>query len=55
MLLNDYKWTSEPTNARQVRDYLFGELEPRMPPGGPFWSDEQTALFDRWVSGGFLP
>lgn len=53
VLLNDCKYMADPANVKQVRDDLTGEMEPRMPPGGPFWSDTQM-LFDRSVSGGYL-
>lgn len=55
VLLNDHEYMSQPDNAKRVRDFITGNEEPRMPPGGPFWSDEQVALFDRWVAGGYQP
>jgi hypothetical protein len=55
VLLNDYEYMKQPQNAKRVRDFITGDEEPRMPPGGPFWSDDQVGLFDRWVSGGYQP
>ncbi len=59
VLLDDYAYMSDPTDghkhAADVGDYLTGKKEPRMPPGGPFWSAEQLALYAQWMSEGFQP
>jgi len=55
VLLNDHEYMANPQNAQSVRDFLTGDKEPRMPINGPYWSDEQIALFDRWVKGGYQP
>lgn len=62
--LADYTYMSDPSgdstfadhaNARHVLARLTGDEKPRMPKGGPFWSDEQIAIYQRWISEGFLP
>jgi hypothetical protein len=57
--LDDYAYMSDPTdehaNAQSVHDRLTGEEKPRMPPGGPFWTAEQIALFEKWMSDGYPP
>ena len=52
VLLDDYQYMSDPGNAQAVYDYLAGALEPRMPPGGPYWTDEQLDLFSTWMKSG---
>ncbi len=42
-------------NANNVLAYLKGEIEPRMPFGGPYWSDHSIALFQSWIDGGCKP
>jgi hypothetical protein len=39
-------------NAQGVEDSL---TKQSMPPGGPYWSDEQLILYRQWRSGGYLP
>jgi hypothetical protein len=57
--LDDYAYMSDATdnhkNARDVGDFLTGARKPRMPLGGPFWTDEQLALYARWMDDGFQP
>jgi hypothetical protein len=62
--LNDYDFMSDPTgnnsfadhaNARNVYAHLTGTATPRMPMGGPYWSDAQLQLFNQWITDGFLP
>ena len=59
VVLDDYAYMSDPTDehahARSVHDRLTGEKKPRMPPGGPFWTAEQIALFEKWMSDGYAP
>ncbi|MCU1298249.1 MAG: hypothetical protein JWO91_2527 [Acidobacteriaceae bacterium] len=55
VLLNKYEWLSKPANARLVFAYLSGQRTPRMPLGGPYWSDEQVNLFLQWMNGGYQP
>jgi hypothetical protein len=61
VFLADYKYMSERdssgafANATDVLRHLTGEAEPRMPFGGPYWSDESIGLFQSWMNGGCQP
>lgn len=55
VLLDDYAFMSDPKNAKAVFEYLSGTQQPQMPPGGPFWSEEQLDLFARWMEEGRKP
>lgn len=55
VLLDDYGYMSDAKNAQSVLDFLNGTRQPQMPPGGPFWSVEQLALFSRWMEQGLKP
>jgi hypothetical protein len=64
VLLSDYTYMSNPAgddtypdhaNARWVYAYLTGDQSPRMPLGGPYWSDSQLQLYQNWMDGGFQP
>lgn len=65
VLLDDYGYMSDPTgnetypdhaHARNVFCYLSpNACRPRMPFGGPYWSDVQLALYQQWMDDGFLP
>jgi hypothetical protein len=50
VLLDDYAYMSNLDNAQDVLDHLTGDAPPRMPLGGPFWSDAQIDLFKRWMN-----
>jgi hypothetical protein len=54
VMLDDYKYMSDPANnyqnAQAVEDTL---RDQSMPPGGPYWSDEQLALYAKWRSDGY--
>jgi hypothetical protein len=54
--LDDYTFMSDPAdnhaNATSVYDSLKSK---RMPPGGPYWSDDQLKLFSGWMAGGYKP
>jgi hypothetical protein len=59
--LDDHQYMSDPANnhqnAQRVQDTLSvqnGGL-PAMPPGGPYWTREQLALFAKWRSDGYQP
>jgi len=59
--LDDYQYMSDPANgyqhAQSVQDTLSpqnGE-PPTMPPGGPYWTQDQLALFAKWRSDGYRP
>ncbi len=49
--LNNYDWMSVPENAAKVLNHLTGDSPPRMPLGGPYWSEEKIALFRSWING----
>jgi hypothetical protein len=59
VLLDDYSYMADAANdhqhARDVRDYLTGIKQPQMPIGGPFWTADQLALYERWMNEGFQP
>ena len=42
-------------NARNVLVYLTGAKQPRMPPGGPYWSTSNLEKFETWMTDGFQP
>jgi hypothetical protein len=54
--LDDYTYMSDPADnhahAQNVEDRLKNRS---MPPGGPFWTPEQLALYSQWRSDGYLP
>ena len=59
VLLDDYRYMADAANnhrhARDVHDYLAGIRQPQMPIGGPFWTADQLALYERWMTEGFQP
>ncbi|HEV7179228.1 MAG TPA: hypothetical protein VGN11_05120 [Candidatus Baltobacteraceae bacterium] len=55
VLLDQYEFMSDPDNAQAVYEYLSGEREPRMPPGGPYWDERQMGLLSKWISDGRQP
>ena len=55
--LDDYIYMSNPDNANSVLATVSpqnGE-SPSMPPGGPYWSADQLALFAQWQKDGYNP
>jgi hypothetical protein len=56
IFLDNYAYMSDPSadhgNAQNVEDTLANQS---MPPGGPYWSEEQLALYRQWKSDGYLP
>lgn len=55
--LDDYTYMSNPDNANKVFATLSphaGE-PPTMPPGGPYWTPAQLALFTQWQNDGYQP
>jgi hypothetical protein len=55
--LEDYVYMSDPNNANSVLANLSphnGE-PPSMPPGGPYWTAAQLALFTQWQKDGYQP
>lgn len=60
--LDDYAYMSDPAgdatyadhaNARHVYGHLTGTETPRMPPGGPLWTEDMLAKLLSWMQGGF--
>jgi hypothetical protein len=55
--LDDYTYMSKQNNANSVLANLSphnGE-PPSMPPGGPYWTADQLALFVQWQKDGYQP
>jgi hypothetical protein len=55
VFLIDYQFMSTPDNAAMVKSYLTGDSTPRMPYGGPYWSDDSIQLLQSWIDGGYKP
>jgi hypothetical protein len=56
VLLSDYTYMSNPANAHQVYGYLIpGGSTPRMPMGGPYWTQAQLDLYNTWMTTGYNP
>ena len=55
--LDDYSYMSDPSNADAVLSTLTptGNQPPSMPPGGPYWTQAQLALFAQWQQDGYQP
>lgn len=55
--LDDYIYMSNPDNANRVLATLapLDGKAPTMPPGGPYWTREQIALFKQWQADGYQP
>jgi hypothetical protein len=53
--LGDHSWMSKPSHARNVLNHLTGTMPPRMPLGGPYWTDDQLKSFREWMSAGYPP
>jgi hypothetical protein len=54
--LDDYTYMSNPNNASTVLAALSPHDEPpTMPPGGPYWTAAQLALFAQWQKDGYKP
>ena len=49
VLLDDYEWMSNPTNANNVYLRLTGKRRPQMPPDGP-WSSDKLKRFNDWMT-----
>ena len=59
--LDDYAYMSDPAgngsfadhaNARDVLAHLTGLARPRMPMGGPYWTEAHISLFRQWIDDG---
>jgi hypothetical protein len=55
LLLDRYHWFSKPENARLVYAYLSGQRHPKIPLGGPYWSDQQLQVLLQWMNDGYQP
>lgn len=55
--LDDYTYMSDPSNADKVLEELTPQngQPPSMPPGGPYWTAAQLALFAQWQKDGYQP
>ena len=55
--LDDYTFMSDPDNASKVLETLSPHEDdpPSMPPGGPYWTADQLALFAQWQNEGYQP
>ena len=55
--LDDYSYMSNPDKAKRVLATLSPHdgKPPTMPPGGPYWTSAQIALFTQWQNGGYQP
>jgi hypothetical protein len=55
--LDDYAWMSIPANAASVLETVSPQNgnPPTMPPGGPYWTPEQIALYQQWQKDGYQP
>jgi len=55
--LDDYTFMSNPDNANKVLRVLSPHdgHPPSMPPGGPYWTEDQLALFAQWQKEGYAP
>ena len=57
VLLEDYTYMSNPDHANKVLAALSPQngASPAMPPGGPYWTSAQLALFTQWQKDGYQP
>ena len=55
--LDNYSFMSKPENANRVLATLSPHdgKPPVMPPGGPYWTSDQLALFAKWQDDGSQP
>jgi hypothetical protein len=57
--LDDYDYMSDPANNYANAEGVQKTVSPQngeapgMPPGGPYWTAEQVALFAKWRSDGY--
>lgn len=53
--LDNYTFMSNPANANRVLATLSPgkDKPPSMPPGGPYWTPDQLALFAQWQKDGY--
>jgi hypothetical protein len=54
VLLDDYAYMSSATNDHANAKAVLNTLTKKtMPPGGPFWPQDQLDLFAKWMSDGY--
>jgi len=54
--LDSYAYMSDATDNHANAQGVFDQLSSQsMPPGGPFWTTAQLALFTSWMDGGYQP
>src|SRR5215475_3435949 len=55
--LGDYTCMSNPDHTNKVLRTLstYEDGPPSMPPGGPYWTEDQLALFAQWQKDGYQP
>lgn len=53
--LDDYAFMSQRSNAESARDFITGKKQPQMPPGGPYWPQEDVDKLSRWIDDGCPP
>jgi len=54
--LDDYSYMSDPTNNHENAQDVLNELTAkRMPPGGPFWTQDKLDIFKQWMTDGYQP
>lgn len=51
--LDSYAYMSVPANANNVYSHLTGAVQPQMPMGGPYWSQDDLNLFNQWMQDGY--
>lgn len=56
VLLDSYDYMSDSSDNHAKARNVYSQLSSQsMPPGGPFWTASQLALFTGWMKGGFQP
>ena len=55
VFLINYDYMKDPVNAQDVLDMLQPTGSPRMPFGGPYWSQDSLDLFQKWIDQGRQP
>jgi hypothetical protein len=56
VLLDNYTYMSDSSNDHGNAQAVEGSLTKQsMPPGGPYWSNEQLTLYKQWRSDGYRP
>jgi hypothetical protein len=55
VFLINYDYMKDSGNAQDVLDMLQPSADPRMPYGGPYWSQDSLDLFQKWIDQGRQP